>query len=78
MHEVINRLTFLDTKAPEDTVSVQEDLVADPVEFFHTIKSAWGELLEDTVEHLSQSQMKVHKLWRLTYGENFNAEAKML
>ncbi|CAI2366148.1 unnamed protein product [Moneuplotes crassus] len=77
MHEIIQKLTFLDTKYPEDTITVQEDLVADPLEFFHTIKTAWEEL-EDSDENISGNNLKLKKMLRLTFGDNFNEGSKML
>ncbi|CAI2366597.1 unnamed protein product [Moneuplotes crassus] len=78
IHEIISKLTFLDTKTPEDTISVQEDLVADPCEFFHTIKTAWEELLNEPEEELTESEQKLHTAWRRTFGSDFNGSSRIL
>lgn len=44
IHSVINNFTFLDYKTPEDTISVLDEFVIDPTEFFHVLESSWNEL----------------------------------
>jgi hypothetical protein len=75
---IIKNFTLVDYKCPEDTISVLEDLVIDPVEFFHNIKSAWEEVKQDSEEHLTEYERKMQSMWKLTYGENYNEESKTL
>lgn len=77
MHTLITNFTFLDYKSSEDTVSVHDELVTDPVEFFHTVKSAWEELRNPPEEN-SLREKHINTLMKMSFGDQFNKEEKML
>lgn len=65
LHKLLANFTFLDYKSPEDTISVLEEFVFEPVEFFHTLKTTWDELKNNSIENYTTHEKHVHKLMTL-------------
>jgi hypothetical protein len=78
MHTLMTNFTFLDFRASEDTISVHEDLIIDPTEFFHTLRTTWKELKNESEEHMTSRDKHLKKLWTVSFGPNYNIEEKML
>lgn len=67
----------MDFKTSEDTITVLEEFVIEPTEFFHVLKTSWDELRGvNTKPRRDEKASK--KIWNLGYEEDFNYEEKIL
>lgn len=78
IHSIISNFTFLDYKSAEDTISVHEEFVLEPVEFFHTLKAAWDELRDNCEAEYTARDKYLDTVWRLGLGENYKVEERTL